>query len=511
MTVTIALDVPPTIFSWITPGSGAWSDGANWTTDVGLGFPPSLTGQADYVFNFNQAGTYTANQDQDTGYVLNKINFGGSVVTLNGNDLALTANGLTMPQLNQNGASAVSLQTNLALTAGTTLGGTGNGAVAISGIVSGAGRLTKTTSGNLTLSGANTYSGGTTHSSGMLTVGSQTALGSGAVTLAGGTNLQQVNFEGFLNGGTGGPLANNFTLSGGLVNLAFNFDTTKDMTLNGVVSGAGGFHLSGARRGLTLAGDNTFSGGVTVDAAPDGLRIAASHVNALGTGPLSLGAGAQAQLNYAGDHVLPSLTLNGVVQPNGTYGSTASGASTIDDAHFTGTGTVTVGPHKQAKILTFVVAGSLATTINQINLTIGVTVPSGTDVTTLAPTYTVSPRATSTPASGDVRDFSTPQTYSVTSEDTLTTQVYTVTVILGTPPVATVSGISGPVAGPGVGEFTVTITGSSDTAGNLGVEMSTDLLIWTPVQTTPVLGGAFSIPVTFVGEEPKAFFRLSGQ
>ena len=509
VTVTIAPDVPPTIFSWITSGSGTWSDGANWTTDVGLGFAPSITGQADYVFNFNQAGTYTASQDQDPGYVLNKINFNGSIVTLDGNDLALTANGLAMPQLNQNSASAVTVSTNLALTADTTVGGTGGGAVAISGIVSGTGSLTKTSSGNLTLSGVNTYSGGTSHSSGMLTVGSQTALGSGAVTLAGGTNLQQVNFEGF---GAGGTLGNAFTLSGGLANLAFSFSATKDMTLGGVVSGAGGFHLSGSQRGLTLAGDNTFSGGVMVDAAPAGLRIVAAHVNALGTGPLSLGAGAQAQLNYAGDHVLPSLTLDGVVQPDGSYGSTASGASTIDDAHFTGTGTVTVGLHKQAKILTFVFAGSVGTVIDQINLTIGVTVPSGTDVTTLAPTYTVSPRASSTPASGDVGDFSAPLTYSVTSEDTFTTQVYTVTVTVAPPipPVATVSGITGPVAGPGVGEFTVTITGSTDTAGNIGVEMSTDLLIWNLVQTTPVLGGAFSIPVTFVGEEPKAFFRLSG-
>ena len=509
VTVTIAANVPPTVFGWITPSSGIWSDGANWTTDVGLGFAPSPTGQADYVFNFNQVGTYTASQDQDLGYVLNKINFGGSAVTLDGNDIALTANGPALPQLNQNGASAVSVQTNLVLTADTTLGGTGGGAVAISGIVSGTGRLTKTNSGMLTLSGVNTYSGGTTISSGMLSVGAQTALGSGAVTLAGGTNLQQVNFEGF---GVGGTLGNSFTLSGGLVNLAFSFSATKDMTLGGVVSGGGGLHLSGSQRGLTLAGNNTFTGGVTVDAAPAGLRIVATHVNALGTGPLSLGAGAQAQLNYAGDHVLPSLTLNGVVQPNGTYGSTASGAGTIDDVHFTGTGTVTVGLHQQAKIQTFVFAGLPATTIDQINHTISVTVPSGTVVTSLAPTYTVTPGATSTPASGVARDFSTPKTYSVTSEDLATTQVYTVTVTVAAGgPVVTVSGITGPVAGPGVGEFTVTITGTAGSAGNVGVEKSIDLINWAPVQTSAVPSGAFSINITTVGAEPTAFFRLIGQ
>jgi autotransporter-associated beta strand protein len=508
VTVTIASDIPPTIFSWITSGPGDWSDGANWTTNVGIGFAPSTTGQADYVFNFNQTGTYIARQDQDSGYILNKINFGGSAVTLNGGDLALTANGLLMPQLNQNSASGITVATRLALTANTTLGGTGGGAVTITGIVSGTGSLTKTTSGTLTLSGVNTYAGGTAINSGTLSVGAQTALGSGVVTLAAGTNLQQVNFEGF---GAGSTLANNFILSGGLVNMAFNFGTTKDMTIGGIVSGSGGFHLSGAQRSLILAGNNTFTGGISVDAATDGVVIAANHINGLGTGPLSLGAGTRAQLNYSGDHVLPSLTLNGVIQPNGTYGSTASGASTIDNAHFAGIGTVTVGPHQQAKILSFTVVGSSATVIDQGNLTIRVTVPSGTDVTNLAPLYTVSPRATSTPASGVARDFSTPKTYSVTSEDTLTTQVYSVTVVRGTAPVATVSGITGPVAGPGVGEFTVTITGSTDTAGNVGVEMSTDLRIWNLVKTSPVLGGSFSLPVTIVGTEPKAFFRLSGQ
>ena len=509
VTVTVAANVPPILFSWVTSESGSWSKGANWTTDVGSGLAPSPNGQADYVFNFNQAGSYTASQDQGLGYILNKINFGGSAVTLDGNDLALTANGPVLPQLNQNSGIAATVQTNLDLTANTTIGGTGGGALAIKGIVSGTGSLTKSNSGNLTLSGVNSYSGGTTISSGTLSVGAQTALGSGPVTLAGGTFMQQVNFEGF---GAGGILGNNFTLSGGLVNIVFSFATTKDMTLGGVVSGAGGFHLSGAQRGLTLAGNNTFSGGITVDAAANGIGIAANHVNSFGTGPLSLGAGAKAMLNYTGDHVLPSLTLNGVLQPNGTYGSTASGAGTMDDAHFTGTGTVTVGLHKQAQIQTFVFADLPATAIDHINHTISVTVPSGTVVTSLAPTYTVTPGATSTPASGVARDFSAPRTYSVTSEDLATTQVYTVTVTVAPGgPVVTNTGITGPVAGPGVGEFTVTITGNTAAAGNLGVEKSTDLITWVPVQTSAVPGGAFSISVTSVGAEPKAFFRLIGQ
>ena len=53
-------------------------------------------------------------------------------------------------------------------------------------------------------------------------------------------------------------------------------------------------------------------------------------------------------------------------------------------------------------------------------------VPVGTDLTTLDPVFQISPGATSVPPSGTARDFTTPKTYSVTSQDGSTTTVYTV-------------------------------------------------------------------------------------
>ena len=50
--------------------------------------------------------------------------------------------------------------------------------------------LSKTGAGTLTLTGNNTYTGGTTLSAGTLAVGSNTALGTGALTFADGTTLQ---------------------------------------------------------------------------------------------------------------------------------------------------------------------------------------------------------------------------------------------------------------------------------------------------------------------------------
>ncbi|MCX6873871.1 MAG: HYR domain-containing protein [Verrucomicrobia bacterium] len=79
--------------------------------------------------------------------------------------------------------------------------------------------------------------------------------------------------------------------------------------------------------------------------------------------------------------------------------------------------------------------------------------PCGTDVTALAPTYTVSAGASGAPVSGTTRDFTTPQTYTVTAEDG-STQVYTVTVTLPPPAfdcvpnVMSAGGITDNFAGP---------------------------------------------------------------
>jgi autotransporter-associated beta strand protein len=80
------------------------------------------------------------------------------------------------------------------------------------------------------------------------------------------------------------------------------------------------------------------------------------------------------------------------------------------------------------EITNFVFPGLPTATIsgNSINLT----VPYGTNVTALAPTFTLSALATASPPSGSQRDFSTPQSYVVTAEDT-SFLTYTVTVTAG--------------------------------------------------------------------------------
>ena len=85
-----------------------------------------------------------------------------------------------------------------------------------------------------------------------------------------------------------------------------------------------------------------------------------------------------------------------------------------------------------------ITAFSIGNTIGAINETtspnptITVTMPSGTDVTSLTPTITISEGCSVSPASEVAQDFTNPVTYTVTAEDT-TTKAYTVTVTLLAP------------------------------------------------------------------------------
>lgn len=85
--------------------------------------------------------------------------------------------------------------------------------------------------------------------------------------------------------------------------------------------------------------------------------------------------------------------------------------------------TSTIPQTPEAKIRSFGLPGLPAVITGN---TIAWSLPLTTPVTSLAPTFVLSAGATSIPASGTPRNFSTPQTYTVTSSDSQTT-VYTVT------------------------------------------------------------------------------------
>ncbi len=145
------------------------------------------------------AGTLTASLGTTAG---TRFPFGSAAVTANsGTTLRMfagsTANAMTFGNvINLNTATLTSedaVQTytgNIALTGANTVNVTYAAKDAIfSGVVSGAGSLTKASAGLLTLANANTYSGGTTISAGTIRTANTAALGAvgQAVTLSGGT------------------------------------------------------------------------------------------------------------------------------------------------------------------------------------------------------------------------------------------------------------------------------------------------------------------------------------
>ena len=266
------------------------------------------------------------------------------------------------------GTGAVAMNTNRIVTVN-------GGNLTVGGpISSSAFSLTKAGVGALTLGGANTFSGGTILSAGTLNVNSTTALGTAAVTLSGGTldntsggalslannNAQNWNgdfaFTGTqdLNLGTGAVAMNAsraVTVNGG------------NLTVGGAISGAG-FGLTKAGPGtLILGASNAYSGGTTIS----GGMLDASVIGSLGAGNVTVASGAalklddvaaisssarltlnsgtlQVNLNFGSVSTVQALSFDGGVtfQDAGTWGATGSGATHIDDVHFTGAGQLNV-------------------------------------------------------------------------------------------------------------------------------------------------------------------------
>ena len=145
------------------------------------------------------------------------------------------------------GAGAVTLGTNastvLTLDAGV-----------FSGVISGAGQISKLTTSTLLLTGTNTYTGGTTISAGTLQIG---------------------------NGGATGSITGNVTDKDTLT-----FDRSNAVTFGGIISGSGTLAQNGPGV-LTLTGANSYSGGTFINAG----EVSIKTPGALGTGPVTLSGG----------------------------------------------------------------------------------------------------------------------------------------------------------------------------------------------------------------------------
>ena len=242
---------------------------------------------------------------------------------------------------------AFSLANMITLSAGTLTGSQLNGdkLVLQGGEVSGivvTGTLTKTGNGTVTLSGANTYAGGTTVSAGTLVVNNANALGSGAVTIAGGTlDLAALTF------------ANTITLTSGFLS-GSQLNGAKLVLEGGEVIGnvvSGTLSKTGSGT-VTLSGANSYAGGTTVSAG----TLVLNNVNALGTGSVALSG---ASLDVKGNTFATDITLtgsSGVLGANGTLSGLISGSGSLTKS---GEGLLTISGNNTYAGGTTVSSGSL--------------------------------------------------------------------------------------------------------------------------------------------------------
>ncbi len=306
-------------------GNSQWGTTNNWNPNV----VPSIG--SDILLN-NTFVTTAQTIDTGANRTIRSLSIDAPFAyTVNNNTLTFDAgsvpgfSGIAVSQTR--GVANHAVNSNLALanditvrnnsTGTLTLGGTialgsndilfdGTGATTAGGAISGTGSLTKNDAGTIALNAANTYSGGTVLNSGTISTNNNTGLGSGALTLAGGTvtstasntlantttltgnaGLSNLTLSGSLtqSGGNRTLTLTNATLSGNVAlsenntarTLTVSTDTGTSSTISGVIgnggTGAGGLTKTGAGT-LTLSGANTYTGNTTVSAGT--LQLGAS-------------------------------------------------------------------------------------------------------------------------------------------------------------------------------------------------------------------------------------------
>ena len=275
----------------------------------------------------------------------------------------------------------------------------------------GTGGINKLNSGTLILTGANTYTGSTKVAGGTLALASAGSLGGGALDIATGATVA-LNF-------TGTRRVSALTLGGGAAQPAGNYGAANSSTfftgIGTLTVGGPAFAATTTTLALT-AGSNPAAFGAS-------LTLTATVAGGSPTGNVSF---------YEGVTLLATRPLNGAFQATlttsslalGTHPITAryAGSTTTDPSVSTTTSLQVINP---TDILSFTFPGLPGTVITGTN--IAVTVPFSTNVTLLAPIYSLASGSTCLPTSGTQLNFSSPQNY-VVSAPGFPDKTYTVTV-----------------------------------------------------------------------------------
>lgn len=277
----------------VTVGSGSTVGLNNSASCAGVSFSVSggtvtfnntSTGDSSTIITFTTASTLNVNSATTLGAVVAGGGASASVINVAsnftmGNSSSFTYNGtlsgsgtitktgtgtLTYPNTSGSGINYIISQGSISIGGG---GSTGSIAGSIqnnsnlifnrsagythTGVISGTGTVTFNSSGNTTLTGANSYQGGSTIIRGTVSIGNNTALGSGNVTIAGNCTISSSGQV---------TVANNIALGSGF---NITMQGNNNYTLSGILSGSSTVTKNGIST-LTLSGNNINTGTITV-------------------------------------------------------------------------------------------------------------------------------------------------------------------------------------------------------------------------------------------------------
>ncbi|MER8373456.1 autotransporter-associated beta strand repeat-containing protein [Mesorhizobium sp. M1406] len=310
-------DAGPKNNNLVDGGNGTWRAAGddNWTEQAGdINAPFS---NASFAIFAGAAGTVIV--DNTNGQVRAAgMQFATGGYVIQGEDIALVAPQSTIRVGDGTSAGAAYVATvNSNLTGNT--------------------QLVKTDLGTLVLGGTNSYTGGTAINSGTLQVASDGNLGAaaGALSFDGGTLRNMASFGS----------ARGVTLNAG----GGTFETDADLTLSGLIGGAGALTKTGSSA-LILTGDNTYSGNTTVSAGSlivngnQAVATGLTSVNSSGTlggtgtigGNVTVADGATLSPGGAGGgvgtlNILGDLSLSGGSTMNYSFGQAKVAGGALND------------------------------------------------------------------------------------------------------------------------------------------------------------------------------------
>ena len=296
---------------------------AGFGLSIAAGAVLDLNGHADAAQSVQGTGIITS-ESAPAGFMLGNGVFAGTIagqvgltiqgsVTLTGAEIATGAVQIDAGAELQLGAgggigafTAPVIENNGLLLADIGTSGT------IASAIAGAGELVVAGSGAVALTADNQFSGGAVLDSGTLVLGNAGALGTGNLSIVGGT----------LSGAANGAVNNGIVLEG-MANIGAGAGQTLDLA--GHISGYGGGMLISQPGLVLLGGDNNYTGGTYLDGGALGL----ANENALGQGGVwlyagtLLGAGAVANsvalygAGYMGALAGQTLELTGAISGSG--------------------------------------------------------------------------------------------------------------------------------------------------------------------------------------------------